>query len=66
MLATLTKWLIQLVAIASVASTGIVYWGATTWRGKLGIALSGLLIYLSLAIWSVWLDRRPTKFIDWL
>lgn len=66
MVTTLTKWLITVVMTGVVPITGIVYWGATDLRGKLSIALTGLLIDVALACWYVWLDRRPKNFIDWL
>lgn len=66
MLTTLTKGLITIVMTAVIPITGIIYWGATNIRGKLCIALTGLLINVVLAFWYSWLDRRPRSFTDWL
>lgn len=63
---TLTTWLITVVMTAVIPVTGIIYWGATSLRGRLCIALTGLLIYLVLAFWYSWLDRHPKNFTDWL
>ena len=66
MLTTLTKWLITVVMTAVIPITGIIYWGTTNLRGKLCIALTGLLINVLLALWYSWLDRRPKNVSDWL
>ena len=66
MFSTLTKWLITVVMTGVIPVTGIIYWGAPTLRGKLCIALTGLLINGLLAFWHSWLDRRPKNVIDWL
>ena len=66
MFTSLIKWLITIVMTGSVPITGIVYWGATNLKGKLSIALTGLLINLGLAFWYSWLDRRPKNLSDWL
>ena len=66
MLNTLVKWLITAIMTGVIPVTGIVYWGATTLRGKLCIALTGLLINSLLALWYSWLDRQPKNFADWL
>ncbi|GAB3992063.1 hypothetical protein GCM10028807_24310 [Spirosoma daeguense] len=66
MFTTLTKWLITLVMMGVILTTGIVYLGATQPRGKLCIILTGLLINAGLAFWYSWLDRRPKSVTDWL
>lgn len=63
---TLTKWLITIVMTLVIPITGIIYWGATNLKGKLCIALTGILINVGLAFWYSWLDRRPKSFTDWL
>lgn len=40
--------------------------GVKNLGGKLSIALTEPWIKIGLAIWVVWLDRRPGKFTDWL
>lgn len=66
MTTTLIKWLITVVITGVIPVTGIIYRGATNLRGKLCIALTGLLINVLLAFWYSWLDRRPKNFTDWL
>ena len=66
MLTSLTKWLITVVMTLAIPITGIIYWGATNFRGKLCIVLTGLLINTGLAFWYSWLDGRPRSFTDWL
>ena len=66
MLTLLTKWLITVVMTLVIPITGIIYWGAANLRGKLCIALTGLLINAGLALWYSWLDRRPKGWADWL
>lgn len=63
---TLTKWLITVVMTAVIPVTGIIYWGATSLRGRLCISLIGLAINVVLAFWYSWLDRRPKNVTDWL
>ena len=66
MVKTLLKGLITIVMMGVIPVTGILYWGATNLKGKLSIALTGLLIYVLLAFWYSWLKRRPRNFTDWL
>ena len=66
MTATLTKWLITVVMTGVIPVTGIIYWGATNMRGKLSIAVTGLLVNVVLAFFYSWLDCRPKSFTDWL
>ncbi|GEM_PF-4297523 len=66
MLTSLGKWLISIVMTLVIPVTGIIYWGATNLRGKLCIALTGLLINIGLAFWYSWLEHRPKNFTDWL
>jgi len=63
---TLLKWLITVVMTLVIPMSAVVYWGATNLRGKLSIALTGLLINVVLAFWYSWLDRRPRNLRDWL
>ncbi len=63
---TLIKWLITVVMTLVIPISAVVYWGATNLRGKLCIALTGLLINVVLAFWYSWLDRRPKNVSDWL
>lgn len=65
MLTILVKWLIPAVMTAVIPVSAVVYWGATNLKGKLSIALTGLLINLVLAFWYSWLDRRPKNWKDW-
>jgi hypothetical protein len=66
MLTTLTKWVITVAMTGVIPITGIIYWGATSLRGKVCIALTGLFINVALAFWYSWLDYRPKNFTDWL
>ncbi len=63
---TLVKWLITVAMTLVIPISAVVYWGATNLKGKLCIALTGLLINLALAFWYSWLDRRPSNLRDWL
>ena len=59
---TLTKWLVTIVMTGVIPITGIIYWGATNLRGKLCIALTGLLVNVLLTFFYSWLDCRLKNF----
>lgn len=61
---TLTKWLVTIVMTGVIPITGIIYWGATNLKGKLCIALTGLLVNVLLAFFYSWLDCRLKNFAD--
>lgn len=59
------RFLLTLVMTGVLLTTGVIYAGAATARGKLSILAVGLLTYLLMGLYYSWLANRPATIRDW-